>query len=182
MIKIAVKIIVIARVNKVKPKPIEVECSEPTKKITLKLRSKGILHLRNIVIHGPTKDTLSNAEYRLSSSHKSSGKAQDLTIGKWIHTNSELEPFWEVEFKKHENVFAIDVYNRLGQWGHRTYDLTIEINGLHRNYVFDNLSINVIEERKNNFIRRSQEAISKIRKSTLNKILEDEIFEISKLL
>lgn len=113
----------ILKINQ-KIKKIRIEIFEP---------NKEYLNLKNIEIN--SFKLYKNPVLKQSSFYSSKQKPVDLLRNKSIHTEKEVNPFWEVSYPSGMDVDSIKLFNRGDKWAQRSRNLIVSVLNYDNEYV-----------------------------------------------
>ncbi len=97
------------------------------KRVKVRLQGRGVLNLDSLSFFGPGDPKSACSSVKMSSKHSSSQPAENLLKGGPIHTENELDPWWEAEFSSAVHIAEIKIGNRLGVWCGRSYGLNVDV-------------------------------------------------------
>jgi hypothetical protein len=130
------------------------------KAIRIGIPEMEILNLAAVRLEGPSQEAINSATVVVSSQYKGSREARALLQGASIHTNAELNPYWQITFEKPAEVRHIEIDNRTGVWGARSYGICVTIctqDGSLRTY--DNTAANTLLQRLGEFRVRAADLL-----------------------
>jgi hypothetical protein len=109
-------------------KPLEVDFrASKVQWLRIHIPAFEILNINKVVLSGPRQADLDAATATMSSAFRSSGPPAEILRGRPIHTEREVHPYWHIAFKTPVEIRKIEIWNRLGLWGSRSYGVCVSL-------------------------------------------------------